>query len=99
MSSLLTTNRLQQSPLTKATKVDVSQAQPQIVSTSSLSSSVSTQMANITIGNSSSSLQHAMCRHSTTSDDDSGCALEEYTWVPQGLKADQVIIIKVNCYS
>ena len=24
------------------------------------------------------------------SDDDSGCALEEYTWVPQGLKPDQV---------
>ena len=23
-------------------------------------------------------------------DDDSGCALEEYTWVPPGLKADQV---------
>jgi hypothetical protein len=26
----------------------------------------------------------------TTSDDDSGCALEEYTWVPPGLKVDQV---------
>ncbi len=24
------------------------------------------------------------------SDDDSGCALEEYTWVPPGLKTDQV---------
>ena len=24
------------------------------------------------------------------SDDDSGCALEEYTWVPPGLKPDQV---------
>ncbi|OQR69034.1 hypothetical protein BIW11_12516 [Tropilaelaps mercedesae] len=24
------------------------------------------------------------------SDDDSGCALEEYTWVPQGLKPEQV---------
>lgn len=24
------------------------------------------------------------------SDDDSGCALEEYTWVPPGLSADQV---------
>ncbi|QQP38340.1 Putative LOC100900085, partial [Caligus rogercresseyi] len=23
------------------------------------------------------------------SDDDSGCALEEYTWVPPGLKPDQ----------
>jgi hypothetical protein len=29
-------------------------------------------------------------RHSQ-SDDDSGCALEEYTWVPPGLKPDQVI--------
>jgi prickle len=26
----------------------------------------------------------------TSDDDDSGCALEEYTWVPPGLKADQV---------
>ena len=24
------------------------------------------------------------------SDDDSGCSLEEYTWVPPGLKPDQV---------
>lgn len=30
-----------------------------------------------------------MQRHSH-SDDDSGCALEEYTWVPPGLKPDQV---------
>ena len=29
-------------------------------------------------------------RHSH-SDDDSGCALEEYTWVPPGLKPDQVL--------
>lgn len=28
-------------------------------------------------------------RHSQ-SDDDSGCALEEYTWVPPGLRPDQV---------
>ena len=28
-------------------------------------------------------------RHSQ-SDDDSGCALEEYTWVPSGLKPEQV---------
>jgi len=30
-------------------------------------------------------------RHSQ-SDDDSGCALEEYTWVPPGLRPDQVNI-------
>lgn len=30
-------------------------------------------------------------RHSQ-SDDDSGCALEEYTWVPPGLRPDQVCI-------
>lgn len=30
-------------------------------------------------------------RHSQ-SDDDSGCALEEYTWVPPGLRPDQVRI-------
>lgn len=32
-------------------------------------------------------------RHSQ-SDDDSGCALEEYTWVPPGLKPDQVGFFK-----
>lgn len=26
----------------------------------------------------------------STSDDDSGCALEEYAWVPPGLRPDQV---------
>lgn len=26
----------------------------------------------------------------STSDNDSGCALEEYTWVPQGLRPEQV---------
>lgn len=31
-------------------------------------------------------------RHSQ-SDDDSGCALEEYTWVPPGLRPDQVRLI------
>ncbi|KAK6642724.1 hypothetical protein RUM43_004226 [Polyplax serrata] len=30
-------------------------------------------------------------RHSQ-SDDDSGCALEEYTWVPPGLRPDQLLI-------
>ncbi|XP_064633288.1 prickle planar cell polarity protein 3-like isoform X2 [Lineus longissimus] len=29
-------------------------------------------------------------QRNSTSDDDSGCALEEYTWVPPGLKAEQV---------
>lgn len=29
-------------------------------------------------------------RNSASDDDDSGCALEEYAWVPPGLKADQV---------
>ena len=33
--------------------------------------------------------QHHHQRHSQ-SDDDSGCALEEYTWVPPGLRPDQV---------
>ncbi|XP_065141046.2 prickle-like protein 1b isoform X2 [Paramisgurnus dabryanus] len=31
-------------------------------------------------------------QRSSTSDDDSGCALEEYTWVPPGLRPDQVQI-------
>ena len=34
-------------------------------------------------------------RHSQ-SDDDSGCALEEYTWVPPGLKPDQVNWMRMN---
>lgn len=31
-------------------------------------------------------------RQSQSDDDDSGCALEEYTWVPPGLRPDQVIL-------
>jgi hypothetical protein len=31
-----------------------------------------------------------MPRQSTSDDDDSGCALEEYTWIPPGLKPAQV---------
>ncbi|KAG8254494.1 hypothetical protein J6590_008951 [Homalodisca vitripennis] len=34
-------------------------------------------------------------RHSQ-SDDDSGCALEEYTWVPPGLRPDQSLYLKDN---
>lgn len=29
-------------------------------------------------------------QRSSTSDDDSGCALEEYSWVPPGLRPEQV---------
>lgn len=36
--------------------------------------------------------QSDLQRHSH-SDDDSGCALEEYTWVPPGLKPDQVTLL------
>ncbi|XP_048509003.1 protein prickle-like isoform X2 [Athalia rosae] len=37
-------------------------------------------------------LQDALLHHQrhSQSDDDSGCALEEYTWVPPGLRPDQV---------
>ncbi|CAK9829098.1 Protein prickle [Anthophora retusa] len=37
-------------------------------------------------------LQEALMHHQrhSQSDDDSGCALEEYTWVPPGLRPDQV---------
>lgn len=34
-------------------------------------------------------------RHST-SDDDSGCILEEYSWVPSGIKPDMVRNIMKN---
>jgi prickle len=33
-------------------------------------------------------------QRNSTSDDDSGCALEEYAWVPPGLKPEQVPILK-----
>ena len=33
---------------------------------------------------------HSDLQRQSHSDDDSGCALEEYTWVPPGLKPDQV---------
>lgn len=31
-------------------------------------------------------------QRNSTSDDDSGCALEEYAWVPPGLKPEQVTV-------
>lgn len=37
------------------------------------------------VGNCTSGFQR-----SSTSDDDSGCALEEYAWVPPGLRPEQV---------
>ncbi|GAB1598143.1 protein prickle-like [Argonauta hians] len=35
-------------------------------------------------------------KRNSTSDDDSGCPLEEYTWVPPGLKPEQVYLY-MNC--
>lgn len=32
-------------------------------------------------------------QRSSTSDDDSGCALEEYAWVPPGLRPEQVELL------
>lgn len=37
------------------------------------------------------------CQRSSTSDDDSGCALEEYAWVPPGLRPEQVPAV-VLCF-
>jgi len=36
-------------------------------------------------------------KRNSTSDDDSGCPLEEYTWVPPGLKPEQVCLYISNC--
>lgn len=33
-------------------------------------------------------------QRNSTSDDDSGCALEEYAWVPPGLKPEQVFAFR-----
>lgn len=40
-------------------------------------------------------------QRNSTSDDDSGCALEEYAWVPPGLKPEQVRPLKTTslCHS
>lgn len=35
---------------------------------------------------------HLDNQRQSQSDDDSGCALEEYTWVPHGLRPEQVSI-------
>jgi len=35
-------------------------------------------------------------QRSSTSDDDSGCALEEYAWVPPGLRPEQVELFFQN---
>lgn len=35
-------------------------------------------------------------QRSSTSDDDSGCALEEYAWVPPGLRPEQVGFLKFS---
>lgn len=36
-------------------------------------------------------------QRSSTSDDDSGCALEEYAWVPPGLRPEQVTQNTADC--
>lgn len=38
-------------------------------------------------------------QRNSTSDDDSGCPLEEYAWVPPGLKPEEVGVYKIRCYS
>lgn len=35
-------------------------------------------------------------QRSSTSDDDSGCALEEYAWVPPGLRPEQVSQLNIT---
>jgi len=44
-------------------------------------------------------LQDLHHTRNSTSDDDSGCALEEYTWVPHGLTTAQVgnLLIMTIC--
>lgn len=37
-------------------------------------------------------------QRNSTSDDDSGCALEEYVWVPPGLSPEQVQTRKLNSH-
>ena len=60
---------------------------------SSSASVTAVVVGSLAANTSASNLQQ--CRQSTSDDDDSGCALEEYTWVPPGLKADQVCQLAV----
>jgi len=47
-------------------------------------------MLDPTLANLSSPGMHSGHKYHSTSDDDSGCALDEYTWVPPGLSPFQV---------
>jgi hypothetical protein len=57
---------------------------------SNLSASQQQQQSQQTQQNSTNLGTPTLNRQLGSDDDDSGCALEEYTWVPPGLKADQV---------
>lgn len=56
----------------------------------SSSSTTGTASTSVTTSNGSDAAGPPMRQIAGQSDDDSGCALEEYTWVPPGLKPDQV---------
>jgi hypothetical protein len=40
---------------------------------------------------------HLDNQRQSQSDDDSGCALEEYTWIPSGIRPEQVRIVIIKC--
>ena len=65
-----------------ASQASQNQAQTLNSSIDSKTNNPATTTANTANGQRPQTLAH--------SDDDSGCALEEYTWVPPGLKPDQV---------
>jgi hypothetical protein len=48
------------------------------------------------IGHPSMMGHHFDIQRQSQSDDDSGCALEEYTWVPPGLRPEQVSLKPLN---
>ena len=55
-----------------------------------LNSSIDSKTNNATSNSTTNNTTNGPRQTLAHSDDDSGCALEEYTWVPPGLKPDQV---------
>ena len=75
--------------------------QPQFSGCSTgLNSSIESQQNPVQTSSGASKQQQQQTPVHGTSDDDSGCALEEYTWVPPGVKPDQVRSMDFSyCYN
>lgn len=83
-----------ESSLVSVPQQQMQQSQPHQQPQAPHQDSILTSTSSLNTTDSSTTLQQqrnvAAPRQSTSDDDDSGCALEEYTWVPPGLKPSQV---------